>query len=1008
MDTAASEGLRLQVLGPLTAWRDGAPVLLGSASQQAILGLLAVTPNASVHRDRISDALWGADPPPTAVTMIQSHVSRLRRSLDPGSPAHAPDGLLVSTATGYRLQVASHQLDLMVFLTRAKDARAARDAGDLTAAGQAYEQALSLWRGEPLPDIEVLRSHPAIIGLARQRDSVLIEFAEVAAQLGWHDRVLGPLEEFTSREPFNERAHACLMIALAGHGQRAAALEVFAQVGQRLADELGLRPGPELDAARQRVLRQQVTIAAPVPSADRAEDLPPVCQLPPAVADFTGRELEIAQLSELFQPEDGRLSVPVAVISGLPGAGKTTLALHVAHKIRSAFPDGQLWAQLDGAAPHPRNSRDVLGELLRALGLPGSAIPKTMAERASLYRSRLAGRRVLLLADDAASAAQVTPLLPGTGESAVLITSRTALSGPAGSRTMRLDPLSQAEAVQLLTRIVGQERVSAEPRAAHDLAAACGQLPLAVRIAGARLAARTSWQLSVLARKIAHERRRLDELEAGDMSVRASLAHSYRTLDEPARSAFRLLAMLGPADVAEWLIAALLGRTDAADVVSQLADKHLLTPVGTDATGQPRYRLHDLLRDYAAERLDQEGTPRQDAAMGRVMSGWFQLASRADANLPREPYFPPPPQIQPTAVVADKAASSLTADPMAWFTAERLNLLAAVRRCCAAGDHRTAAQLGTLMASFLHMQLRCDEVESIWQDVAAAAQRADDPAATAHARLRLAAVLGDQGRHAQAQPLVQQCVAAFAGLSDQRALGAAVYWRAACELNLGFFAIARQSATVALEIARQEQDVQTQTLALRLLAIAQATSPELREEALTSIGHALDLARMAGQLINEMEIMHSAAHVYNLTGRHQAALDICQRGLQRAREVGLPGREAEWLAILGETYDLLGRHREAAASLRAALPIFRTHLMHRFHALSLLKLGYAYQAMNNYLAAARRMEESLVIFDELQLSHYSQRAREGIASCRDHQRPPGGATGLTGRIPLTAAPREPR
>lgn len=1000
------DGLYLQILGPLAARRDGVPVTLGSATQQAILGLLAVSPNTSVHRDRICDAVWGSEPPSTAVTMIQSHVSRLRRLLGPGCREPAHDSLLVCTAAGYRLHIAGHQLDLTHFLTLAKGARAARDAGELVAAATAYEQALALWRGEPLQDVEILRRHPAVIGLARQRDSVLIEFAEVAAQLGWHDRVLGPLEELTSREPFSERAHACLMIALAGQGEQAAALELFTRVRQRLADELGLPPGPELDSAQQRVLRQQIAIAPSLEAASRPVSAP-VCQLPPAVADFTGRELEVAQLAELLQADEPWLSVPVAMISGLPGAGKTTLALHVAHKIRAAFPDGQLWAQLDGATQHPRQPHAVLGELLRALGMPGSAIPETTAERASLYRSRLAGRRVLVLADDAASAAQVRPLLPGTGESAMLITSRTALAGPAGSQIIHLDPLSQAEAIQLLARIVGSDRISAEPQAAHDLAAACGQLPLAVRIAGARLAARTSWPLSVLARKLAHERHRLDELEAGDMSVRASLTQSYQTLDEPAQQAFRLLALLGPADVAEWLIAALLGEPDAAQVVRQLTEKSLLTSVGTDGTGQPRYRLHDLLRDYAAERLAGEPQARQDAALTRAAGAWCQLAALAWAALPREPYFPPPRQAPAPDVVPEAVARQLTADPMAWFTAERLNLLAAVKRMCAGDGYQAAGQIGSSVASFLYLQGRGDDAERIWREVAAAAQRAGDAAGLAHARLRLIVAACDQGRHAQALPVTLQCAQVFDQLADQRALGTAIYWRSVCEYNLGYFDQACRSAARALQLARQERDTQAESLALRLLAISQANLPGQREVAARSAEQALALCQQLGQPVNQLEIQHSVAHVYNLIGQPQAALPLCIEGLRLAREIGVLTSEADWLGILGDTYLCLGRYREARDFLSMAVPIFREHFMGRFHALALLKLGYAYQGMEDFIAAVHSIQDSLVIFAELGLGHYAQRARDAIASCQNRQRPvahpPWAGTGRPGPSAIPAS-----
>src|SRR5215831_3664956 len=320
----------------------------------------------------------------------------------------------------------------------------------------------------------------------------------------------------------------------------------------QLDELLGIEPGLDPIAVWEGRLWSGAEPASPLTAADSGVGTLPVCQLPPTVADFTGREPQIAELTGMLSYDGDRLGVPVALIAGLPGAGKTALALHVAHKLRAAFPDGQLWVPLDGATGHPNDPGEVLGELIRALGVPGSAIPTSTAQRAALYRSRLAGRRVMVLADDAATAAQVQPLLPGTGQCAVLITSRSELAGPPGSRLLLLDPLTRAEAVLLLAKIVGERRVAAEPDAAGELAAACGQLPLAVRIAGARLTARTSWQLSALARKITDARSRLDEFQAGDLSVRASLTQSYQALGEAARTAFRRLALLDTPEFTEW------------------------------------------------------------------------------------------------------------------------------------------------------------------------------------------------------------------------------------------------------------------------------------------------------------------------------------------------------------------------------------------------------------------------------------------------------------------------
>jgi tetratricopeptide (TPR) repeat protein/transcriptional regulator with XRE-family HTH domain len=731
--------------------------------------------------------------------------------------------------------------------------------------------------------------------------------------------------------------------------------------------------------------------AMPLPTANLTEPRSPVCQLPPAVADFTGRQPQAAGLAQILSGDrDNRIGVPVVVIVGLPGVGKTTLALQVAHTLRPEFPDGQLWVPLQGGSGHPRDPAEVLGELCRAMGVPGAAIPSSADERSALYRSVLAGRRVLVLADDAATAAQVQPLLPGTGQCAVLITSRSELAGPPGSHLIVLDPLTPAEAMDLLARILGSERVTAEPGAAAEMAAACGLLPLAVRIAGARLAARTSWPLSALAGKLTHARRRLDELQAGEMSVRASLTQSYQALDEAARSAFRRLALLDSGDFTEWHIAALLATPDATDVVNRLAASSLLTAAGVDATGQPRYRLHDLLRDYAAEQLASEPAAERDAALDRLIGGWLQFAALAGARLANEPYFPAPAPRTDRAVITESLASDITADPIAWFTTERLGLHAAFTRCCATGRHEAAAQLATSMAGFWHVQGRPDDTERAWQAIAAAAQLAEDPAATARAQLRLAVAICCQGGHAQATSIVRQCITAFGQLTDKAALAITYYWQATCEWNLGAFAAARASVDSAIQLARDSDDRQTKPLALRLqaLAIVNAGHPGHAEEAVVSAEHALIAAREFGNQALEHEVLHTLASVYTMVGRHEDALRVCQDGFDLAEDLMIKVAAAEWLGIRGDAYRGLGRYRESAESLNVALPIFRDHFMRRHHGLSLLKLGYTYQAIGDHQTAIDYLEESLNIFGLLHLDHYIERAREAIEHCQTERRKP--------------------
>ncbi len=1017
-DDRAGRIVRIQVLGPLAAWLGNTPLTLGTVHQQAVLGLLATHPGAMVSREAISAVLWGDDPPPTAAERIHSCVNRLRRKLDPGRPARTGGGLLVTAGTSYRLQAANDrlELDLETYESLARQARTASRAGEPFAACELFDQALGLWRGDPVADVEPLRAHPAVARLALQRAGLVVEYAEAASAHGWHSRVLPHLQALARHDQLDEHAHGCLMIALAGSGHQAAALDLYEQVRRRLDDQLGVRPGAELAAAHGRVLRQDIPAAASDPGAATlttaldtthadgdaagrdaseaqwgARPVVALQQLPPPVADFTGRTAQVAELVKILtssgaQDEHGDAVVPVTVISGMPGAGKTALALHVAHRVRSSFPDGQLWVSLDGASQRPRDPGEVLGEFLHALGVPGSALPGSLAERTALLRSRLADRRVLVVADDAASSTQVLPLLPGTCGSAVIVTSRTPLAAPAGALLLPIGPFSSCEAAEFFGKIVGRSRTTAEPQAAAQLAIACGLLPLGIRITGARLAARPSWPISFLAERVADEKRRLDELQVGDLSVRASIAPSYQALSEQAQRAFRILTLLGPADTAEWAVAALLGEPDASTVVDELADKSLITLTGTDPTGQPRYRLHDLLRDYAAELLAHDPERELAAAQERLLASWLQLASIASSRLPAEPYFPTSGTDPAPGRVPEPLAARLTADPIAWFDAERLNLLAAAEGAGAARQYRHAAQLATFQATYHYLHNRFDDAERIWHVVLEAATNAGDHAAAAHAELRIAAVACCRGKHAEAEPAVDRCVAAFEKAADHRALLTALYWRSVCLMNLGLFVEAVLDGRRALAIAQHLGDPHAELMALRMIGMAESSTPGGQDGGAATCMRALSIARSTREPIYEREIMHTVAHVLNGAGRHDEAVSLCHRGMELDQEVEYPVGLGPWLGVLGDAYHGLGRYQDAANVLTQARSIFEAYSMRRHEALCLLKLSYAHQGMADYQRALNCLEASLPIFQELQLSHYQERARQMMEECRA-QRP---------------------
>lgn len=992
--------LRLQVLGPMRAWREGTAVPLGGARRRAVLGLLAVQAGMVLSQRALCEALWDGEPPPTAVAMIQSHVSRLRAVMDGRSPARTRQHLLETIGDGYRLRADRIHLDLAESRSLAAQARSALRSGDAAMACGLFEQAVGLWRAEPLADLAVLRSHPAVTGLEREYAGLLVEHAEAAIGLGGHDRVLPRLFALTERAPLNERAHACLMIALAGSGQQAAALEVYERMRRRLDDELGVRPGAPLAEAHARVLRQEIPAMVTGPggsgsvdraAADTGEGGMPAAdavpgagvspfQLPPTVVDFTGRVAEDGWLREWLTGSSGT-AVPVVVISGPPGVGKSALMLHAGHGLRAHFPDGQLWAGLDGASGRPRDPGEVLGEWLRALGVHGAAVPKTLAEREALYRSVLAGRRILVALDDADSAERVRPLLPGTSGCAVIVTSRRHLPDLAGVRMLPLGPLPAGEASQLLGRIAGSDRVTVEAQAAVDLVAACGYLPLAVRIAGAKLAARPSSAIAALAESLATERRRLDVLRVGDMSMRASIASGYQSLSDTARRAFRFLALLGPCDVAEWMIGALLGDSDPAPVVEELTDSSMLTVVGSDGTGQCRYRLHDLLRDYAADQLGGEPEKERDAALQRSQDAWLQLATLASDAFPPEIFFPRQRRSAVRKVIPGQIAQALIADPQAWFGCERPNLLAATERACTRGDYLFGARLAACQTTFQSFQDRHDDSVRMWQVVADAAEPARDSAVATVARLRLAAASLEGGYSAHVLGLFTHCITMLERSQDDENLAFALYWRSACSWDLDRFDESRRDAERGVALARQIGDPHAELTNLRILGLALARLGD-RERSVAACEESLKIAVDIGEDMFRLHALHNLAYCCVLAGQHERAVELALARRDLARDLGYVSAEALALGVLGDAYAGLGRYAESREAFSQALPVFRQRLSRRNHALCLYKLGLTCCAMADIQQAERYLTQGLRLFRELRLPAYEERVEKALRECR--------------------------
>ncbi|GLW25374.1 hypothetical protein DI270_008030 [Microbispora triticiradicis] len=664
------------VLGPLRVSRDGVPVRLGAAMLRRLLATLLCTPGRPVAVPALVEALWDDDPPRSAHKTLQIYVLRLRQAMgDRDRVVHGPGG--------YAAAVSESELDALRFRELTAAGRAARRNGDPAKAGALFRRALGLWRGPAFADA----GDGALVAdearrLEEERLLTCEELAVADLACGRHAELVTGLTEMAALHPYRERLHACLMLALCQAGRQAEALRVYQRVRTMLGEELGVEPGHTLRRVHEAVLRGDTgddshdrrnyhcgdhggapgSVAALLlgpeeepygesagfpyalrtDTADQAgaEDAGPVvaapCHLPPDIGDFTGRHELTDSLRQCLTGAQDPPATPVVALYGRAGAGKTTLAVHVAHSLGEVFAHGRLYVDLHGTRPRPADPADALARLLTALGVAARALPDGLEERGRLFRAVLADRRVLVVLDDAASEEQVRPLLPGGPGCAVLVTSR---RRPAGlsARAVRVDALGPASAAALLGRIAGPERVAARPAVVAEIVRLCGHLPLAVRIAGERLAQREHWSPEHLADRLREERRRLDELVAGDLSVRARLDADYRVLGTPARRALRMLGLLDVPEFAAWVLAAALDVPvrEAEAYADLLVDAQLLSCAADDAGGRFRYRFHDFVRAYARERAELEETGgEREEVVARVLGALLTVAEEAERGLP--------------------------------------------------------------------------------------------------------------------------------------------------------------------------------------------------------------------------------------------------------------------------------------------------------------------------------------------------------------------------------------
>ncbi|WP_343233676.1 BTAD domain-containing putative transcriptional regulator [Streptomonospora sp. PA3] len=969
------------VLGPISAWsNDGEPVSVGGPRQRCVLGTLLVELGKEVTVDRLIEYLWDDDPPRTARSVIQVQISHLRRSF--------PD-VIKTTAGGYLAAIEADKVDLHRFRGLVARAKTAEDPAEEAVL---WDEALACWRGQPFSGTGSEHLGNAVVRpLLEERWNAWTSWVQCAFALHRYTEIITRVTPLVREDPLRERLQYFLIAALYRSGQRASALAAFQECREYLAEELGVDPSPEVMELHGQILRdtesnagriigaagsaaaEESAAAAPGIQDQRPRDFIARNDLPRDIPDFTGREKDLERLLALGTRDEGRAEI--AVITGLGGAGKTTLAVHGAHRLADRFPDGLLFIDLYGytVEQEPVTPASALGSLLRAIGVQPDAVPDSVEERAALWRASLAGRRVLIVLDNVANFAQISPLLAAAPGSFTLVTSRQDLPGLSGAHYISLGKLSEDSALRLFATVLGPDRVEQEPATAREVVRLCGGLPLALRIVAGRMLSRPRWTFEHVKQRLSEHHRMFRELRIEGHSVEAVFELSYQSLNEEQRRAFLILGVMIGGTVDLHGAAALLDcdPPEADDLLQELVSVCLFEEPSVDL-----YRFHDLLGSYAREKAGTDlAAGEAEAARRRLADHYLDMANRAaDMMGPRGHHY----EIDRRSSSRYETTLADHAQATAWFERHQDNLASAVDFYAGVGLDEQAWQLADSLWRHYANHGQTELMMSTQEKALAASRANGNVRGSAATLIGLGIAHCLAGRFAHSLELLNEARDLLETIDDERGQArvysslSMVYDRTgryhdalSCAWKVFEYAVASGDRSLegvqranlgamyqvlgdyekalefcesALKIKSEDGQYETSAQVLRVLGEVNAQQGNA-DQASFYLSEALKLAQLIGSQRDEIYIRNSMAVALRRSGDLEAAIESHKAALQLGEDVGQHSADAEILSDLGVAYAEHGDWPQAQRIQEQALELARSRDERHTEGRALMRLG---------------------------------------------------------------------